>query len=108
MDSVQEILNSPFDVEVHKANFVNYLEVVILKDGTIEYAVPSHQGKLQSLVKLECPRDQWHRYLEWLLEQSEAIAVWTNGYIGSPNARQKQSILMLVREGLMNFNKLVI
>lgn len=38
-----------FDYETHRKNFTNYLEVIINKDGTIEYAVPSHQQKLLNL-----------------------------------------------------------
>lgn len=30
-----------FDLEKHKQTYVQYLEVVILEDGTVEYAVPS-------------------------------------------------------------------
>ena len=38
-----------FDLEKHKQTYVQYLEVVILEDGTVEYAVPSHQEKLIAL-----------------------------------------------------------
>ena len=41
--------NTVFDYETHRKNFINYLEVIINKDGTIEYAVPSHQQKLLNL-----------------------------------------------------------
>ena len=52
MDKLK-VLHSPFDVKVHKATFVNYLEVVILEDGTVEYAVPSHQEKM---IRLGCEK----------------------------------------------------
>ena len=39
-----------FDLEKHKQTYVQYLEVVILEDGTVEYAVPSHQEKLIALA----------------------------------------------------------
>lgn len=107
MADTYKILHSPFDIETHKANFINYLELVILEDGTIEYAVPSHQRKLEQLVSAECPVDMYGNYLEWLMEQSGAVCVWYDGYIGKPNARQKQSIIKLVRAGLMNFDKVV-
>ena len=32
--------NTVFDYETHRKNFINYLEVIINKDGTVEYAVP--------------------------------------------------------------------
>ena len=47
--SEEYTLYCPFDIEKHKKTFINYLEVVILEDGTIEYAVPSHQEKQFSL-----------------------------------------------------------
>lgn len=34
-----------FDIKQHKKKYVNYLEVLIEKDGRIVYAVPSHQEK---------------------------------------------------------------
>ncbi len=40
-----------FDLEQHKQTYVQYLEVVILEDGTVEYAVPSHQEKLIALSR---------------------------------------------------------
>lgn len=38
--------NTMFDYKTHRENFTAYLEVIIFKDGHIEYAVPSHQMKL--------------------------------------------------------------
>ena len=46
-----------FDLEQHKQTYVQYLEVVILEDGTVEYAVPSHQEKLIAL--LEATETAW-------------------------------------------------
>lgn len=48
--SQYEVLHRPFDIETHKKTFINYCEVVILEDGTIEYAVPSHEQKLLEVV----------------------------------------------------------
>ena len=48
--------NTVFDYKTHRENFTNYLEVIIFKDGHIEYAVPSHQMKLiEILDELEIP-----------------------------------------------------
>ena len=49
-----------FDLEKHKQTYVQYLEVVILEDGTVEYAVPSHQEKLIAclLYTSPSPRDR--------------------------------------------------
>ena len=49
MKNQDEILHSPFDMKTHKENFINYLEVVILENGTIEYAIPSHIKKLEEI-----------------------------------------------------------
>lgn len=47
------MLRSPFDIETHKATFVNYLEVCIDEGGTPHYAVPSHQEWLvRKLMRL--------------------------------------------------------
>lgn len=49
----QRVLRSPFDIETHKATFVNYLEVCIDEGGTPHYAVPSHQEWLvRKLMRL--------------------------------------------------------
>ena len=75
-----------FDTEKHKKTFINYLEVVILEDGTIEYAVPSHQEKAIKIAcgKLQCDRDyfidviskdhliDWY---EWLMDTAGVIMV---------------------------------
>lgn len=75
-----------FDMQKHKKKYINYLEVLILEDGTIEYAVPSHQMKAEKLCceklgitreKLfKLTRDHWGDYLEELLTISGAISVW--------------------------------
>lgn len=78
-----------FDLEKHKQTYVQYLEVVILEDGTVEYAVPSHQEKLialacqkQGVSRQElndlCPREYYYDFLTWLCMQANAVAVWNN------------------------------
>ena len=80
-------LYCPFDIEKHKQTFINYLEVVILSDGTIEYAVPSHQEKAIRLAckKLNCDRDYFINvvskdhvsdWYEWLMDIAGVIMVW--------------------------------
>lgn len=111
MDKLK-VLHSPFDVKVHKATFVNYLEVVILEDGTVEYAVPSHQEKMirlgcekHNLSRDEfynlCPREYWFDVMTWLSMQTGAIAVWDFKIEGvSPNKKQLETLDMLRKEGL--------
>lgn len=40
----------PFDAEKHKAKYINYLEILILENGKVVYAVPSHQEKAIALA----------------------------------------------------------
>lgn len=79
---------SKFDLEKHKARYINYLEVVVLPDGSVEYAVPSHQEKMIDLAcrKLKvsrqelsdmCPREYYFDFLLWLSMMSGGMAVWT-------------------------------
>jgi hypothetical protein len=89
-----------FDLEKHKETYVNYLEVMIDKDGKIMYAVPSHQEKAiemaceskgvdrAELSKL-CPKEYYFDFLTWLLMQSGAMAVW-NEYYQSYNVTRAQ------------------
>ena len=89
-----------FDLEKHKETYINYLEVMIDKDGKIMYAVPSHQEKAiemaceskgvdrAELSKL-CPKEYYFDFLTWLLMQSGAMAVW-NEYYQSYNVTRAQ------------------
>jgi hypothetical protein len=115
-----EILRKDFNVQIHKENFINYLEVVIHKDGKIEYAVPSHSKKMEIIVcekyNLEFDYEYFcskaliemfvktGRYLwewkDWLLEESEVILVRHNGYEGQANDKQLETLRMLKEEGL--------
>lgn len=119
----QEILHSPFDFKTHKDNFINYLEVVILEDGTIEYAVPSHYKKLEQICckKLSLKYDNlyneseelldyykskhrscisYYYWNDWLLEISKAIMVWNDRYEGVANEKQLQRLKELKDYGL--------
>lgn len=80
-----------FDLKKHQETYVNYLEVMIDKDGKIMYAVPSHQEKAIEMActannvsrgELEkmCPKEYYFDFLTWLLMQSGAMAVWNTRY----------------------------
>ena len=91
---------SKFDLQKHKAKYVNYLEVMIEKDGEIHYAIPSHQ---EWAIKEACrnlhvdreelyemtPKEYYCDWLNWLLMQSGAMAVW-DGYYACPNPSKEQ------------------
>lgn len=99
MDDSYEVLRRPFDLEIHKKTFVNYLEVILREDGTIEYAVPSHQEKLiaialeklkvsrQELYNL-CPPDYFFDVILWLCKITGCVSVWETMYIGTCNEAQ--------------------
>lgn len=107
----QEVLHSPFDVETHKNTFVNYLEVVIHEDGTVEYAVPSHQEKLIgiAMVKLGvtrrqllemCPREMMFDFMNWLCKITSCVAVWDDFHMGESNEVQQRVLQNLKYHGL--------
>ena len=78
---------SEFDLKKHKERFVDYLEVMILSDGTVQYAIPSHvymaerlaakaMGTIVEEIRAMCPAEYYWDYLPWLLGISGAVAVW--------------------------------
>lgn len=91
---------SEFDLDKHKQTYVNYLEVLIDEDGTIMYAVPSHQEKAISLAcsrtglsrkSLDelCPQEYYGDYLTWLCMVAKVVFVW-NGHCVAVNPTVKQ------------------
>ena len=84
-------LHSKFDIAEHKSHYYHYLEVVILEDGTVEYAVPSHQEKLieiaceqlqitrQEVYDL-CPPEYHFDVITWLCKITNCVSVWTTFY----------------------------
>ncbi len=109
-------IHSPFNIRKHKETFINYLEVLILQDGTIEYAVPSHQEKALDLAckKLNktkreiedmCPREYYCDYLTWLLGITGSVSVWGNAaehFIIYKTINKKQIMILrsLKKQGL--------
>ena len=108
VEEQQKILNSKFDVRVHKNSFINYLEVIIRPDGTVEYAVPSHMMKLASIYGKsmdqifeeysndKCGLDP----VEWLCDKTGCISVWSEGYTGKANRVQKNALWFLHYNGV--------
>lgn len=84
-----EVLHSEFSIKTHKETFVNYLEVVIDKNGIVYYTVPSHQEILiqiacrnlnisrEELYNL-CPEEYHCDFLVWLLKITGYCIVWNN------------------------------
>lgn len=109
-------LHSKFNLELHKKTFVNYLEVCIDEEGNIHYAIPSHQEFLINYAckkrnisrkKLNdlCPIDYYADFVEWLCQITNSIAVWNFKYMGNPNEKQKETLQLLINEGLLTINE---
>lgn len=95
---------SAFDIDKHAATYINYLEVNIAPDGTIEYAHPSHQLHLENKVKSKLGDEGFRKwlsdiidkdYLEELQKLTGYISVWSDFFIGTPNAMQADALLRL-------------
>ncbi|MCK2000460.1 hypothetical protein MZM54_03515 [[Brevibacterium] frigoritolerans] len=111
MDNERRVLNGPFDIEEHKKTFKNYLEVIILEDGTIVYAVPSHQEKLIAIAceKLGitrkqlsdlCPIEYYFDFMNWLCQITNCVSLWNERMEGIPNEEQIKSLKKLIEEKL--------
>lgn len=105
------ILRGAFDLETHKKAFVNYLEVIIREDGTVEYAVPSHQEKLIGIAMKTlgvtrkelydmCPPEYMFDVIKWLCEITKCVSVWNEFYMGEPNEVQRWVLQNLRYHGL--------
>ncbi len=103
-----------FDIQKHKETYINYLEILILENGKIVYAIPGHQMKAEQLCceKLNiskeellkiCPPTYYFDYLTWLLNISGAVAVWNDFYRCGENGlnkKQKAKLKLLKMNGL--------
>lgn len=106
-------LHSAFDIVQHKAHYVNYLEVIIKPEGTVEYAVPSHQRKLENVLAKQrgitvenvrdlCPKDMYYNYQQWLCNMTGCVSVW-NSFAILPDVftqSQEDTIHQLIEAGL--------
>lgn len=103
---------SEFDIYKHKQTFINYLEVIIQSDGSVHYAVPSHQEFLINLAikKLDvnretlysmCPKEYMFDVIIWLCSITQCISVW-NDHIEYfvVNHDQLSTLRQLKSEGL--------
>lgn len=106
----QAVLRAPFDIETHRQTFIKYLEVCIDPEGTVHYAVPSHQ---QWLIRRYMEqqgygdeREAWDDLPTWcdaiedFARLTGCVAVWRGFYVGEPNARQRAVLRRLKIEGL--------
>lgn len=107
--------NTVFDYKTHRENFIDYLEVIIFKDGHIEYAVPSHQMKL---IDIYCKEknisiDELYEIIpetesptDWIILELGVISVWYEFIISPSNITKEQEIALqkLVEEKCISPN----
>ena len=111
-------LYSKFDIELHKANYVHYLEVIIDRDGVVHYAVPSHQEYLinecirkytctrEELFNL-CPPEYYFDCITWLCQMSGCVSVWESSIqFYDINNAQIATLQELQKNGLLHLTKL--
>lgn len=86
-----------------KKEHINYFEVIILPNGDIVQAVPSHQEFLISYAVevfnttredfLEGIPLRYHfDMIEYLTYITDTVSVWRDGYIGNPSLVQWESL----------------
>lgn len=114
-ETQHRVLHSPFDLETHKATFVNYTEVVIDPEGTIHYAVPSHTCFLEnycckmyhisrSELSARVPREYWCDMNAFLMKMSGCMLVWNCGYdyYEAMTDKQKSAVDSLIASNLIS------
>lgn len=109
-----KVLHSPFDFGTHNETFVNYCEVIIDRDGTIRYGVPSHIEALKRMYREEfssdpdedCPPEYYCDYMWWLCDKLEACVVYTKMFTKPYNDKQRKRLRQLQMHGCCKFDKL--
>ncbi len=111
------MLYTPRDfVKVHKEKYINYCEVLILPDGTVTYAEPSHIYKLEMLwgvpfeelfdggphreqLMLTMPR--LASPIHWLCEDLNVVSLWYDTCIFPRNytIEQLNTVKLLMATG---------
>lgn len=102
---------SDFDLEKHKQTYIDYFEVLLLRNGKVVYTVPSHQEKAIELAMKElnlsrsevvrmCPIERQFDYLNWLLSLTGSAALWNNDVLApSPLNRAQIATLKKLKIG---------
>lgn len=94
---------SDFDIKQHKAKYINYFEAVILPNGKVEYAIPSHQEKLVNIVmqkENKTKAEVWNSIsvyddvLRVLVDRSGCVSCWSK-FICSPDKITSEQTIML-------------
>lgn len=92
-------------IKQHK--HTNYCEAIILPNGDIDYATPSHIYKLISLTgkskdEIDSIMPRTASPLEWLVSYTNCVAVWYDFFrFNSLTEKQKCSLHKLVKSGIL-------
>jgi len=120
----EDTFSKPFSIERHKKTFVNYLEAVIDVNGIVHYAIPSHERALcnmicmkkgltlDQLIELAKASGGLYDWINWLMDESECICVYTQGYAYPrhtiPSPEQKKTLSELIEAGLVKNKRFII
>jgi len=107
-------LHSKFNYKKHSETYICYCEVVIMPNGTVHYAVPSHLEFLSNTycTKYNVTRKELYDYLyneptllpiDFFIEKLHAVCVWYNCYEGKPNKKQQRVLNKLQDTGCCDF-----
>lgn len=107
-------LSSEFDLEKHKENFTNYLEVIIDERGKVFYAVPSHQEFLikrccdklkvsREVLDLMCPKEFHSDFMIWLSKMCNCVAVWNDFTQGYEYTEEQVGTIQELKDGGVYF-----
>ena len=103
LESFQVIPQEVTDIDKYKKENINYFEVIIMPDGKIYKAIPSHSGfleylfakskgmniiEMQEWARETLPRNILFAWMDYLTEQTGCIAVWIDRIWGKPNSKQ--------------------
>lgn len=103
-------IKKDIDTFIKEHEHINYCEAIIFKNAKIGYVNPSHQETL--MRETDHTKEELNKMipitesvLNWLLDYTECIAVWTNGYMLPRNknisAEQKEVLHKLINENLV-------
>ena len=98
----------PVDRFIKQHNHINYCEAIILKNGNIVYATPSHiecmialTGFSREYLRVTIPSDA--SPIEWLVSEFDFVPVWYNYFkYHSLTKYQKRSLVLLKQAGVLS------
>lgn len=90
-------------------NYIQYCECIIYKDGMIEYACPSHLEVLirhtgETKEQIYGKMNILDSPIDWLVQYTNCIAVYTNGYLKPDitTLKQQKALDSLIKNDLVS------